>query len=180
MSVHLSLPLSPAGLPICPFQALAESVSARDSVGVYPLWLGARAVCVLCVTVMGLLCLPVTFRSLDWPTVRCSLLPCGFTVTRGPRPMAMPSIFIWSWSRLCLSVLSFVGTGAFGMTVAQGHGLRLLHLLLVSTWVPNAFLPGWTGERQVLGSAESQPFCESGLGAALPPGVIELLFQLGT
>lgn len=41
------------------------------------------------------------------------------------------------------------------MTVAQGHGLRLLHLSLISTWVPTLVdmhfqgLEGWEG---VLGS----------------------------
>lgn len=53
------------------------------------------------------------------------------------------------------------------MTVAPEHGLRLLHLSLIFTWVPtlvNMHFQGLEWWEGVLGS-ESQPFCESGLGA---------------
>ena len=52
---------------------------------------------------------------------RCSFLPRRFMITRGPRPTAMPSVFVWSGAQACLSLsLSIKGVGAFGVTVAQG------------------------------------------------------------
>ena len=60
MSVSLSLPLSPAGLSIYSFQALAESVSTRDLVSVHLLPSGSSG-CIF-LTVMGLFYLFAFFK----------------------------------------------------------------------------------------------------------------------
>lgn len=97
----------------------------------------------LCVTVMGLLCLPVTFRPLDWQTRRCSFLPWAFPVSRGPRPWPCLVFLFGPGTQGCLSVLSFIGTGAFGMT-GPGPWPEALSPSsdFYQRWLPNAYLPG--------------------------------------
>lgn len=73
-------------------------------------------------------------------------------VTRGPRPMAMPSIFVWSWSpRLCLSVLELnshrslwcdCGPGAWSEAPAPSFDV---YLGSNTDWY--VISRGWTEER---------------------------------